>query len=401
MEFRVVRSDELPRWREFDQYCFQVPDADLDAWIQNAFQPETVRGLFSDDGEMLATLMLLPYQIYVEGARIPMGGIGSVASLPENRRGGYVGELLIRTIREMKEREMPLSSLFPFKQSFYRRYGWEVSSAWLELEIPVGLFKSARVTEGVIKRYLPGQADWREVATVYDRWAAPQRGYMVRATEFHWRTKVFAPWARWAPHVAVWRPSASAEPEGFLVYRFDKADDGSPILLAQQLVALTQHAWSALWGYVANHDSQVKWVGYRCRRDFPVWHMVENTSEVKMRVKSGWMLRLVDLKAAFEARPWPEDVAGSVTIGVRDDHAPWNGGTWRLTFEGGRAAVTAASVATPDLSADVQTWAQLYSSFVRPAAAAASGRLAVVDSRALWLLSRATEGDDFFFYEYF
>jgi len=103
--------------------------------MENKFSTDPVRGLFDDQGRMLACLTNFRYTVYMEGARIGMGGIAGVASPPEYRRGGHVAEMLRACIRETRDQGMPLSSLFPFKQPFYRRYGWEAACAWLTIAV--------------------------------------------------------------------------------------------------------------------------------------------------------------------------------------------------------------------------------------------------------------------------
>ncbi len=386
-------------FREFQEYCFRVPAQENARYMERLFQIEDSRAVVTDDGEIRAVMELLRTRMYIDGKAVPMWGIGGVASVPENRRSGHVGAILLEAIREMKQHGVPLSTLYPFKQSFYRRYGWEVASAWLWHQIPVGLLAPYRRQEGHVRRYLPGKADWQELESIYRRWAEPRRGFLERGSEARWQ-HVLLTWQDRPLHVAVWRPSASAEPEGYMAYRFDKVD-GRDALFIREMVALTPQAERGLLGYAANHDSQVKLVGLRTDREYPLWHLVENTDEVISRLESGWELRLIDVAAAFAARPWPEGVSGTLLIGVQDEHAPWNQGTWKVSFGEGRAEVEPAPGETPQLAASVQTWAQLYAGMVRPQRAAATRRLEASDLRALRLLTEALAGDPLFFFDFF
>lgn len=297
---------------------------------------------------------------------------------------------------------MPLSGLYPFKQSFYRRYGWEVASAWNLTVIPLEQLAPYRRAGGHITRHRPAMEDWAELNAVYDPWARQRRGYMVRDTQQHWLHWVNATWRteseRW--HAAVWRPAAGASPEGYLLYRFDKVD-GKRRMLVKELVASNAEGERALWGYIAQHDSACETVQIRLRRSDPIWTLADNTYTLKSELSAGPMLRIVDVKAAFEARPWPVDLSGILTIGFADEYAPWNQGTWRISFEGGWATVQPAPGAAEELAATVQTWSQLYAGLVGPAQQARSQRLAVSNPGALRLLERALAGDEFFYYEYY
>lgn len=400
MEYRPIAAAEVPRWREFQEYSFQITPAEFDPWMAQKFRIAHTRSLFDEQGRMKSTCALWPFQLHWEGVRLPMGGIASVASLPENRRSGLVGQLLGRLVQEMKEREMPLSALFPFQQAFYRRFGWEVASAWVEHTIPLALLHPGEGA-GSVQRLLPGEGDWRILSRVYDRWAQVRRGYMVRPDEFHWRNWVYQPWPKSQFHTAIFAPAGDAVPEGYLLYKLDRDDHGKSFLQLQELVCLTPQAWRSLWRFVANHDSQAESVRVRTSRTYPIWELVSNTRPVQSTLKAGWMLRLVDFQRALEARPWPGDVTGAVTVSVSDSLAPWNAGTWRVEWESGHARVTPAPGAVPVLSADIQTWAQLYAGVVSPARAAFTGGLCAADSEALQRFARALAGEPMAFFEHF
>jgi GNAT superfamily N-acetyltransferase len=77
------------------------------------------------DGSRLAsTVQIFTRTIRLRGEEIVLGGIGSVATLPEYRRRGLATALLERAIDEMCARGMALSLLFSDRESFYGGLGW-------------------------------------------------------------------------------------------------------------------------------------------------------------------------------------------------------------------------------------------------------------------------------------
>lgn len=398
MQYRTLNADEIQTYIHAEEYCFFIDPKDFQPFIEQKMKPETIRGIVGDDGELKAGLINWPFQVYAGGAKLAMGGVAGVVSWPEHRRGGNVGELLIRLLHEEKEKGVPLSSLYPFKQAFYRQYGWEVASAWLGHEIASAQLAPYRKAEGLVRRFAPGTADWRQLTAIYTAKYSGRFGYVVRETETAWTD-----WGFWgAPtHTALWYPHQGAEPQGYMLYRFAKNDQGKQTMIVRELVGLSPASERGLWGFAAQHDSQVGTVLIRTPRDYPMWHLVENTRDVKSTLDTGWMLRLVDARAAFEQRPWHGAPNASFAIGVADQHLPWNNGTFRLTFEAGRCTLTPAQAETPVLSADQRTWAQVYAGLDRPEQAAATDRLRCTDPTALRILSQATAGQEMWFYEYF
>jgi predicted acetyltransferase len=102
-----------------------------------------------------------------------------------------------------------------------------------------------------------------------------------------------------------------------------------------------------------------------------------------------WMLRLVDLPAALQARPWPSGVAGQVTFRVEDPACPWNTGAWRLELAGGEARVEPAPAPAPAATADIRGLASLFTGFIGPDDLLRVGLLAGFDPPAVELLRAA------------
>jgi predicted acetyltransferase len=101
------------------------------------------------------------------------------------------------------------------------------------------------------------------------------------------------------------------------------------------------------------------------------------------------MLRLVDLPAALQARPWPAGVAGKVAFRVEDPACPWNTGAWRLELSGGQARVEPAPGPAPAATADIRGLASLFTGFAGPDDLLRAGLLAGFDPEAVELLRAA------------
>ena len=79
---------------------------------------------------------MIPFEMRINGGAIPLGGIASVASLPERRRTGATGGLLKHSLAAMRDAGQPLSGLYTPHYSLYRRYGWELASRTISSAFP-------------------------------------------------------------------------------------------------------------------------------------------------------------------------------------------------------------------------------------------------------------------------
>jgi predicted N-acetyltransferase YhbS len=129
MEIRHVTADErLTTMFPLGAYAFSPsPWTETDVETFRSFRPyqeDIVNLVAQEDGETLACAAAHPMRQNVRGVVLPMAGIASVASHPSARRRGLVRTLLWQLLREMRDAGRPVSSLYPFRPSFYERFGF-------------------------------------------------------------------------------------------------------------------------------------------------------------------------------------------------------------------------------------------------------------------------------------
>ena len=343
-----------------------------------------------DGGQLVAGLAIVPFEQHMLGARIPLGGIATVASLPERRRGGYVGALLRQALVEMRDAGQPLSGLYTPHFSLYRRFGWEIANRMTSYAFgPKTICTRIPRPEGSFRRIAPD--DWRELASLREPFAATRNGAMVR-TEQRWRAHVFSEYLRGSHDVVIWS-NAAGEPRGYAAYVQQHRSTGDPfgetVLRVIDWVAFDVDDYSALLNYLMSHDLADRII-LVVSEDEPVLAAFDEPVHVKQPpgAWTGMLLRLVDLPLAIEARPASADTSGlEVTIAVTDVAAPWNAGTWRIVCGEGRMAAERTS-STPELETDATALAPIYNGFTHPAEAARVGQLVVHEPRALERMAR-------------
>ncbi len=78
---------------------------------------------------IVACLTVIPAMLTIRGIALRTGGIAGVATHPDMQRRGYASHLLAETVRHLaKDLGFPVSALFPYSETFYRRLGWETAA---------------------------------------------------------------------------------------------------------------------------------------------------------------------------------------------------------------------------------------------------------------------------------
>lgn len=389
---RIATDDEWRAHSRIAEYAFngRMHDGAAIARRERWYERDWCFGAF-DAAEMVAGLVVIPFQMRINGAAIPLGGVASVSSLPERRRGGAVGGLLRHALAEMRDAGQALSGLYTPHYSLYRRFGWEIAGRTLSYAFPPKPMKTRLPAPAGSYRRIDAD-EWQTLDALYRESTAGRNGALVRPERW-WRTHIFVNW-RGEPRDAVVWSDASGAPRGYAVYHTSqRATSDSPVpdvtLRVLDWAALDGEAYAAILTYLLSHDLSTR-VVMLASADEPFAAAFEEPAHIAEPQGAwfGMLLRLVDVQRALEARPaLPQASGKGVTIALRDDAAPWNAGAWRVEASEGRIVAERTQTAA-ELEMDVRALAAIYNGFTKPADAARVGQ---VRARGEAALAAATE----------
>ncbi|SCG47843.1 GNAT family N-acetyltransferase [Micromonospora inositola] len=285
------------------------------------------RTLIADeDGTAVAAVSAIPMRQNLRGAVLPMAGVAGVATHPLARRRGHVRALLHQLLDEMRDEGHPLTALYPFRASFYERFGY------------VGLPRARSATFSpadlgpLLRAELPGEVVWERVGVGYPTW----RAFTERCLHERHGFAVFPDfWAvglrdrddRWLVTAVVDGSTAGA-----VTYRID--DHGGE-LIADELLATDPYARALLLQFFARHVDQVERIRVQLPADeLPELWLTDLAVHVEARVSRPGspapMARLLSLDALTGLPAG----AGRVRVDLVGDR--WLAGTHLLDGATGR-----------------------------------------------------------------
>ncbi|WP_270180528.1 GNAT family N-acetyltransferase [Alkalihalobacillus sp. CinArs1] len=313
---RKLNKSEMMDVIRLSEYAFQydVPKEELDKKLK-AYSEHTVWGEF-EDGNLAAKIHIIDLHTWIAGKRFAMGGIASVASYPEYRRGGKVAKLLRHSLSEMKENGQTVSFLHPFNIAFYRKFGWEIFSDWKKVTLKKEDFKQLPAASGTVRR-IAIEDMFEQLNPIYEAFAAKFNGMLERDDDW-WKTRVYSDGYQFATY---------RNGEGKLMgYVFYKAKDRN--LEVEEFVALDGDARRGLWNYLCQHDSMVDGGTLLLDESDQLPYLLENP-KLKTEVEPYFMARIVDAEGFLNE--YPLTTGGeTLFLHVYDEHAEWNNGTYLL-----------------------------------------------------------------------
>jgi predicted acetyltransferase len=345
--------------------AFATPPEEMRGWPQKLEAGAAQLRVLREGGTVAASLVQIPMGQWFSGRRVPMVGIGAVGVAPARRGQGTATRLMQASLRELRGQGVPLVCLYPATQPLYRRVGFEQAGSRFEIRVQLsGLDFQARTLSSrpVEESDLPALHD------VYRRFAQRQQGWLDRSP--HLWNRVTHPKGETAYGYLV-EGSAGVEGYLYLTRRLLPRDLKQELNLTD-LVALTPAAGRRLLRFIGDHRSLATEVVWRGGPVDPILFLLrEQTYQLKHLFH--WMLRVLDVRTALQARGYPAGLSGALHLEVDDDLFPENRGRFVLEVEGGEAEVRPGG--DGDIRLHVRTLAALYSGFLSPHALQLAGAL--------------------------
>jgi predicted acetyltransferase len=166
MKIRQIDASEwgervVPVWA----YAFTPsPSADVRERMADnqRFYADDSTVVAEDDGVAVASASAVPMRQNVRGVVYPMAGIAGVATLPQARRRGYASALVTELLGIMRDSGHPVSTLYPFRPSFYERHGFAGLPQTKTAVFPLSSVASLRSAS------LAGNVRWGTIEEQYD-----------------------------------------------------------------------------------------------------------------------------------------------------------------------------------------------------------------------------------------
>jgi predicted acetyltransferase len=298
-------------------------------------------------GAVVGHGFLFDLQGWFGGRTAPLGGVASVGVAPEARGRGVASRILEHLHGLALARGAVVCILYPFRQGFYRRFGYGVTSAVHHLRFAPGALAHLRRELDVEPALVDDRA---AMAECRERVGRSGTGVLVR-TERTWQAFL-------SEERRVWLVARGDRAvEGYVCWTVEQREAFGPTTLTvRELAAVTPAAWRSLWNAVGAQRDQVDEVRADVAADDPLDRLLVDADRGRRgdawvphdvgSLSNGPMVRIADVPRALAARGWAAE--GHVVLDVEGDR-------FELDVGGGNATVTPRGRSfdvAPDVSVD-------------------------------------------------
>ncbi|EAZ88682.1 GNAT family N-acetyltransferase [Crocosphaera chwakensis] len=289
---------------------------------------------------------------YFGGQSIQMAGIAAVGIAPEYRGKKAATTLMSELIKELYDKNIPLSTLYPATQKLYRGVGYEQGGIHCQWEIPLSnLSVNNRVLPiEKIEKFVPD--DFQEL---YQEQAKRNNGYLDRSLSI-WKNIFNSEEGK----IYAYLIGEKDNRQGYLIYQ-QVTINGQVCLKVKDWVALNSLAMQRLWTLISDHRSQVgkcQWKG-----SFYDYKMLLLPEQIgKIINQDIWFTRIIDVIKALEMRPYPSQIETELSFAIEDSLISQNCSNFKLQISEGKGKVIKSEIA--DITLNIQSLASLYTGFL-------------------------------------
>ena len=315
-------------------------------------------------GKLTSAAVCYPFEMFLAGQRVRVGGLASVLSAPETRRRGFVRELLRDILGKLHGDGVGWMLEYPsVDPSFYARYGFASVPTGSKVTFPTEKLFSGPAPDA---ERLYGDAK-KTLEPIYDAWA---RSYSLTLL----RDNTARPtWSR----ILTADRFCYVLPDAYAVMELEQTGKTQTLIVHDYAFA-TPAGRAELFRFLGSFYGQAELVSLHLPGDEPLAFDLQNyhTNELP-----GLQARIVDLPAALEPLTCSADK--TFTLHLTDPFCPWNDGAWEVTLSPTGSAVTPALeppaqgldlTSLDTISLDVGTLTQLLCGALSGAAALRTGR---------------------------
>ena len=389
MVIRPIASEEYELSRRVESMAFNM-GLDTAELPEDASEQLKYRHAVFDGDMLCSCIDLYPLRVVMNGHNAGMTGVGTVSTLPEKRRSGYIRALMKYSLGIAHERGDAFAFLYPFSNVYYRQFGYEPCMTRSIVTYPLNGLSQFK-QQGSMEMYLPG-GDYAAIEKVYNEFAADKNFMVMRDAEL-WRLKLDKEPFKNCRYVYLHR-DGDGKPDGYLIFSRKPGSDMDTVI--EEAPYLSYDALRSMFAFLSTYSGNSRSAVLTAPLTMRPELFFTEPNDISSRAAFDGMARIVDAVAALETLNMHE--GETITIEITDEFLPWNDGVFRVTSHEGKT-LAARSDSPADLSCGVGALTQLVSGFASLDESAALGKAEVLSNSVL--LREVFSKKDLFIANYF
>jgi predicted acetyltransferase len=348
----VANSEDVQKFGSILKQCFLASSDEEEGWLKR-MGVENIR-LIYEEKEVVGGLVVIPMGQWWGGESVSMTGIAGVGVAPECRGSGAALSLMQQAVKELYEKDVAISVLYPATQRLYRKAGYQQGGSFCGWEI---LAQSIQIRE----QPLPIKSVAIDSDIFYDLYTKQAKninGYLNR-NQTIW-DRIIKPDKKDVFYSYI--IGSIEKPEGYIIFSQNSLQEDN-ILSVVDWAIFTNAAAKSFWSFLSNHRSQIDKIRWRSSAiDNLTLILPEQTA--KNRFIQRWMMRVINVEKALSARGYLSQIETELHLEIEDDLIAENNGKFILSISNGSGNIVKGGKG--ELKLDIRGLATLYTGLFSP-----------------------------------
>ncbi len=360
MSLRKLTDNDREAFAKLLRYAFGstentydgvVPEnLDEDApWLKNL---DECYGIFDED-QLLSAGAYFVSPTTIRGKEFQMGGVWGVTTKPQYRKQGLVGKIMDRMLEDMYKESVPISILYPFKHSFYEKFGYKLADEMHGYQIKLDDIIYREINNRVVREVF----SLDDIKTVYNKIAGNIYNYMLKRNDNQWKNRLGGK----KPGYLFVCYDEKQDPLGYIALKFvekdkfDNIEEEERTLYVYEMLWFDRETRQSLFNFLKLHHEHRTYVTFTSP-DPDIINYVRNPRMKSNQIMANSMFRIIDIKTVLKTFDYSYDA--NISIKVNDENCKWNNKTFLFEVNNFKGSIS-ETTSSPDVKIDIGSLGQM------------------------------------------
>lgn len=354
IDIRKVTIDDLEKVKKLHNYCTgrQWTDSVPSKEELGFYTPNEILGMFNEQ-TLMAMIRNYTFNQCVRGELKKMGGISHVATFPEYRFNGYMKVLIKAAFIDMKEKHQCVSTLHPFNENFYEKFGYVGTNDNLLVRAPLDGFSHYLKNESNIgmgwkeqrRRAIDVQTEFETFKLQLDLSENHGLVFLNRMSMEYWKEDH-------EDAIVIFIKKNNEVMAAAKYIKMGYGENGKIFVCEMYWKNIESRVM--LFRYFAKHKEQFSHIELRVPYGANFFEWIKDSSrpfEIKANNRP-WMVRIIDVvEATNDIRV---DLEDEVIIEIEDESCLWNNGIYKIQAVNNKLKIMKCYNIKPNMSMDIK-----------------------------------------------
>lgn len=327
---KITEKENLLKAAKLAHLCFHDPYKKMEKYFLGVKEHD-LRGIF-EGNNLIAGAASIDFEIFIRNQLFKCAGIAAVMTDPIHRRKGLVKKLMNNFLFDKFKEGYPISALWPFEHSFYRKFGFESCEKPLRFKFkPSDIIESLEADSSINVREITDESDFpllnliaKNAKNKYTRIIGKYDAWKLRGYHSGFKIFIF---------------EKNNDPIGYISFKFKKIKEWINHMIIMDFAYKDISTKHAILRFMRNFESDMSFI------EMTIPYEEEMISYLKCYGSenqfSSWpaMVRILNVEIFFQQLEFSKKLNKSLYMKIEDPVIEENSGTWNLTISDGKCEI--------------------------------------------------------------